>query len=686
MKRVHPFLRILVIAAIALLTIGVRKCWAAQIYVGTSETSITPDRPVALEGAFHLRVSQEVHSPIMASVVVIESRDGDKVIERSVMVSADLVHLPTELTQGVRERVAHGIPGLDVNKVFISVTHTHMAPVVMAGNFVIPDGVMTIEDYGKFFVEQVSKAIVEAYGSLQPGSVSWGLGYAQVACNRRTCYLDGHSRMYGPTQVADYKGPEGAEYQGIPTLFFFDKAGTPLAVAVNAWCPSQAEEGASKISADFWHPVRVGLKEQLGRDLVVLGWCGPAGDQSPQRRLHTAAEDRMRQLRGVESWVDEFGRRIADSVVETYQLVQHDRHEDARLVHHTETIRLPGWKLSGEDVGRIQTEHDNLAKDLAQHPEKAPQLSRPISWRAQTLQRHQQVSESPDGGYPSEIHVLRIGDVAVCTNQFELFTEYGLRILARSDAHLTFVVQLTGPAYYLPTAEAVRGGGYSAVPESCAVGPEGGKVLVDETVERISALWNDLKVTLPEQGQLKEGRPIGDGWVNLLTSSDDWSVEPEHWKLSGGTLHGESKGGKHHYAWTKKNYTDFELHAVVRLRGKDANSGVCIRLRPVTPLDAPGYQVDMGPGFWGCLWEEGRAGIVHEFPSKLAAKLVRGEDWNHYYIVAHGHHIQAWLNGVKTIDIVYEKGFPNGAIGFELCHGDKHTILDVRTLAVREMK
>lgn len=197
----------------------------------------------------------------------------------------------------------------------------------------------------------------------------------------------------------------------------------------------------------------------------------------------------MRRLRGSRSWIDEFGRRIADSVIETYELVKHDRHSDARLIHQVETIRLPGWKMDEKEIARIRATHDQMAEDLRKHPEKAAKLSRPVSWRAQTIERYEQLKKSPDGCYPTEIHVLRIGDVAVCTNQFELFTEYGLRMLGRSKAHLTFVVQLAGPAYYLPTAEAVRGGGYSAIAESCAVGPEGGKVLVDKTVEKIHAMW-----------------------------------------------------------------------------------------------------------------------------------------------------------------------------------------------------
>lgn len=38
-----------------------------------------------------------------------------------------------------------------------------------------------------------------------------------------------------------------------------------------------------------------------------------------------------------------------------------------------------------------------------------------------------------------------------------------------------------------PTGRGVKGGGYSA--EDYLVGPEGGKLLVDEVVKRIRVLW-----------------------------------------------------------------------------------------------------------------------------------------------------------------------------------------------------
>ena len=43
--------------------------------------------------------------------------------------------------------------------------------------------------------------------------------------------------------------------------------------------------------------------------------------------------------------------------------------------------------------------------------------------------------------------------------------------------------------YYVPTARALEGGGYSAIVEQSLVGPAGGQALVERTVETINQLW-----------------------------------------------------------------------------------------------------------------------------------------------------------------------------------------------------
>lgn len=88
------------------------------------------------------------------------------------------------------------------------------------------------------------------------------------------------------------------------------------------------------------------------------------------------------------------------------------------------------------------------------------------------------------------MNVLRIGDAVICTNAFELYTDFGIQMKARSKANLTLVVQLAnGGGTYLPSERAVKGGGYGAVIQSNTVGPEGGQVLVEETLKMVNGMW-----------------------------------------------------------------------------------------------------------------------------------------------------------------------------------------------------
>jgi hypothetical protein len=112
-----------------------------------------------------------------------------------------------------------------------------------------------------------------------------------------------------------------------------------------------------------------------------------------------------------------------------------------------------------------------------------------VRWNQKTIDRYKEQTNSR--GYAMELHSIRLGEVAICTNPFELYTEYGIRMKSRSPALQTFLIQLAGPGSYLATAEAEAGGGYSAIVNSCLVGPEGGDKLVNETIFSINALWRN---------------------------------------------------------------------------------------------------------------------------------------------------------------------------------------------------
>ncbi len=91
---------------------------------------------------------------------------------------------------------------------------------------------------------------------------------------------------------------------------------------------------------------------------------------------------------------------------------------------------------------------------------------------------------------PVEVHVLRIGDIVMATNPFELYMDYGMRMKARSPAVQTFIIQLAnGTDGYLPPLRSVAGGSYGAVPASTRIGPNGGQELVEKTMGLVDSVW-----------------------------------------------------------------------------------------------------------------------------------------------------------------------------------------------------
>lgn len=116
--------------------------------------------------------------------------------------------------------------------------------------------------------------------------------------------------MYGATNTAEFRGIEGPEDQGIEILYFWDLNDKLIATAINVASPSQIVEGKSVVNADFWHYVRLSLQAKQGEDLLVLGWTGAAGDQTPRPMFRKQAEERMRQLRGISQLEDIAGRVV----------------------------------------------------------------------------------------------------------------------------------------------------------------------------------------------------------------------------------------------------------------------------------------------------------------------------------------------------------------------------------------
>jgi len=144
--------------------------------------------------------------------------------------------------------------------------------------------------------------------------------------------------------------------------------------------------------------------------------------------------------------------------------------------------------LHGQMHVRVsQADYDYALAELQTVQDQDPK----VSWAQRRLRT--MIAEYEAGGVKPpcmiELHVVRVGDVAIATNPFELYLDYAVRIQARSRAEQTFLVQLAnGTNGYLPTEKAVAKH-YGGLAADNQVGPEGGQRLVDRTIEIIDGLW-----------------------------------------------------------------------------------------------------------------------------------------------------------------------------------------------------
>ncbi len=479
MKRLHCILTLNLTTA-CLAFIGTSPA-NAELRFGAATADITPDQPVALSGQRHLRISKKPETPISATALALESRKGNEVLDQAVIVSCDLVAIREGILEKVREKVKPRLPDFDVKKLFLSATHTHTAPVTLEGRYAIPKtGVMTPTEYVDFMTSRIADAVVKSWTNRKPGKLSWGQGQAVIAQNRRAVYANGTAVMYGRTNNEKFRGQEGTEDHNLEVLFFWDADDKLLATAINVACPAQEVEGGSSLNADFWHPVRETLRERFGKDLHILGWAGAGGDQSPHLMIGKAADERMRKLSGL-TRLEELARRIVNGWTEAYEAAHKDKHTDAVLHHISHPIKLPYRKVTDVELADAKMQVEKYAKNPAQRWN--------YLWHQSVVTRHEIQQTEGVGTFEMELHLLRLGDIAIASNEFELFTDYGFQMKARSPAVQTFVIQLTGSAGYLPSERAVNGGGYSAIIQSSRIGPKGGQSLVEQTVSGMKSLW-----------------------------------------------------------------------------------------------------------------------------------------------------------------------------------------------------
>ncbi len=203
------------------------------------------------------------------------------------------------------------------------------------------------------------------------------------------------------------------------------------------------------------------------------------------------------------------------------------------------------------------------------------------------------------------------------------------------------------------------------------------------------------------------------------TDLTGWAGNMELWSVQDGAITGKTTPekvakGNTFLVWKDGDKIgevgDFELNFKFKILDKDGlangsgNSGVQYRSKVVDDKNwvVSGYQADfeVGKTYSGILYEEKGRGILAQRGQKVVIREgdapnkpkieVAGEvgksadiqaaikpgDWNDYKIVAHGNHLQHFINGKATVDVTDETavGAKTGVLALQLHAGPPMTV------------
>jgi hypothetical protein len=197
------------------------------------------------------------------------------------------------------------------------------------------------------------------------------------------------------------------------------------------------------------------------------------------------------------------------------------------------------------------------------------------------------------------------------------------------------------------------------------------------------------------------------GFKSLFNGKDltGWAGRPNHWSVEDGAITGvttpdnPAKGNNFIFAKDGDQnliVSDFELRFSYRFTGPWGNSGLQYRSKDKGNFVVNGYQGDfeVGTTYSGILYEEGGRGILAQRGQKVVITdnngkpkievtgkvgdskeiqaTIQTNGWNDYTIIAKGNHLQHFINGKQTVDVVDEqesKAAKEGILAFQIHAG-----------------
>ncbi len=406
--------------------------------------------------------STGVVHPLWAKALALEDKKG-----RAVIVTTDLIGLPRAITDLVAAR-AEKEYGLDRSRLLFNSSHTHTGPVVLPNLVTMFDmsaaDHQVLEDYSRKLTEDLFTAIGAALDKLAPAQISYGLGKAHFAVNRREPTPKGVRIGVNPTGPVD---PD------VPVLRVTSPDGTLLAVLFGYACHNTTLTGKFfELSGDYAGFAQIDLeKAHPGATAMFLMLCGADQNPNPRSALELA---------------EQHGRTLADEV---------DR------VLRTDLVPLKG---------PIRTAYRNIELDFALHT-RATFEAELKNTNAARVRRAQAMLKAYDDRHPIRrtpypIQAIRFDNVlTILALGGEVVVDYSLRAKREYPANLIVAGYSNDVMSYIPSQRVLHEGGYEAVDSMIYYGQPG--PYADDVEERIFTGIHRVMKTLGSPTSSNPQRP-----------------------------------------------------------------------------------------------------------------------------------------------------------------------------------
>lgn len=386
--------------------------------LGVAKRIITPHVGGYLYGYPNPPRSTSVNDDLAVTALYLQ--DGDT---RALLLSFTICSLAASLCERLSV-ILEEETGVSRTAILLHATHTHSGPSTTDS---VGWGAADRDYIETILIPAAIAAAKEAAASPRPARLAVSSGECLLGINRRQL-VNGQSCLG--------QRPGGIQDTTMTVLGFFGEDGAPLCTAVHYAAHCTASGKNSEITRDWAGVMIDALAEKTGAPVLFLQ--GPEGDIGPRMPS---------------------GKTIGEASVKDALAMGEIAARDAVRIYNT---------LGDAEAVTLSTSEMTLNLPLAKRPSRAEAEATLAKYEgfaagveAKTADYCRRVLASYDDGYtekeslPIKQNLLALGDTVLVSFPYELFSEIGINVKAKSPFTRTLSLALTGGAlaYFVTESE-----------------------------------------------------------------------------------------------------------------------------------------------------------------------------------------------------------------------------------------